>query len=209
MSIGYRTFGILIALAAMPHVAYAHILFVEVSSFDIALLNGLLHPAVVPAHLLLLVALGLLLGQQGPKENHIALAVFFIATMLGLLAAWLSIGGEIELSILICAAIVGLLIVINSAIQSLLLTCIVALAGFAIGMDSAYETLSGEEKLAALFGSGVGIHLLLLYPMALAYYFNTKIWQKIAVRVIGSWIAASSVLVLALSFSASTLLNRG
>lgn len=68
-------------------------------------------------------------------------------------------------------------------------------------MDSGQETLSDKEKLVSLFGSGVGIYLLLLYPIALADYFNKKAWQKIGIRIIGSWVAASSLLVLTLSLS--------
>ena len=46
-----------------------------------------------------------------------------------------------------------------------------------------------------------GIYLLLLYPIALADYFNKKAWQKIGIRIIGPWVAASSLLVLTLSLS--------
>jgi urease accessory protein len=163
--------------------------------------NGLLHPLFVPAHLLLLIALGLLIGQKGIYENRAAVAVFLVTTAIGLFGAWFSIGGEMEILLLSAAAIIGLLIASNLSIGNYLSAIIAALVGFFIGIDSAQETLSGKVKLVTLIGSGVGIYLLLLYSMGFADYFNKKLWQKIGVRVIGSWVAASSLLVLALSFS--------
>ena len=93
------------------------------------------------------------------------------------------------------------MIAIKPEINRLVTAILGALAGFSLGIDSAQETLSGQEKLVSLFGSGVAIYFLALYPMALADYFNKKAWQKIGVRILGSWVAASSLLVLALAFS--------
>ena len=164
--------------------------------------NGLLHPVLVPAHLLLLLAVGLFLGQQGPKRIKLALGVFSVATIVGLAMAWFSIGNAMETLILALSAVVGLLVV--ASVQTALFWSVVIalLAGFFLGIDSAQEELSGKEKLLSLFGSGVAIYFLVLYPIALADYFNKKAWQKIGIRIVGSWVAASSLLVLGLSLSA-------
>jgi len=106
-----------------------------------------------------------------------------------------------EIFFLSGAAIIGLLIASNLSIGYYLCAAIAALIGLFIGIDSAQETLSGTVKLVTLFGSGVGIYLSFLYSMGFADYFNKKPWQKIGVRVIGSWIAASSLLVITLSYS--------
>lgn len=185
------------ASLAVPSVAFAHSPIEGIDSFY----NGLLHPVFVPAHLLLLIALGLFIGQQGPKENQAAIAAFLVATAVGLTAAWFGLGGRMEAALLSAAALVGILIAANRALGPYACAFIAVLAGLFLGMDSDQETLSDKEKLVSLFGSGVGIYLLLLYPLALADYFNKKAWQKIGIRVIGSWVAASSLLVLALSLS--------
>lgn len=164
--------------------------------------NGLLHPVFIPAHLLLLVATGLFLGQQGLKKVEKVLGVFAFATFTGLIAAWFSIGTETEILVLVLSAVLGILIAISPQVSFLWCTAIVFWAGLFLGMDSAQEELSGKDKFLTLFGSGVAIYFLFLYPLALANYFNKKAWQKIAVRIIGSWISASSLLVLALSLSA-------
>jgi len=163
--------------------------------------NGLLHPVFVPAHLLLLIAVGLLLGQQEPKPIETVLGIFAFAILAGLTGAWFSISTEMEAFILVLATATGLLIAINPGIKLLWCIAIAVLAGFFLGIDSAQETLSGKEKLVSLFGSGVAIYFLLLYPMVLAEYFKKNTWQRTGIRIVGSWVAASSLLVLALSFS--------
>jgi len=163
--------------------------------------SGLLHPLFVPAHLLLLIALGLFIGQKGPEQNQVAIATLLGATLVGLTVAWFGVGSELEPALLGLAALVGLLTASNLAVGPHWCTFIAALAGLLLGTDSIQESLNGKERLVSLFGSGIGIYVLFLYPMALADHARKKHWQKIGVRVIGSWVAASSILVLALSLS--------
>jgi hydrogenase/urease accessory protein HupE len=163
--------------------------------------NGLLHPILIPAHLLLLVAIGLFIGQQGSEKVEATLASFALATIIGLTLSWFSIGIQAESLILILSTATGLLIAFNPQVKRPVAMIVGALTGFSLGIDSAQEMLSGQEKLASLFGSGIAIYFLALYPMALSSYFNKKTWQKIGVRIVGSWVAASSLLVLALAFS--------
>ncbi len=166
--------------------------------------NGLLHPVIVPAHLLLLMAIGLFFGQQGPKKIELVLGIFAFATIAGLIAAWFSNGAELEIIVLILSAAVGLFIAISPQVTPLWSAVIALLAGFFLGIDSAQEELSGKEKFLTLFGSGVAIYMLPLYPMVLADHFAKKAWQKIGIRIVGSWVAASSLLVLTLSLSAKS-----
>ncbi len=189
------------ALLAIPQLGLAHSPIEGIDSFY----SGLLHPVFVPAHLLLVIALGLYIGQRGVKDNQSAVLAFLVAVAIGLIAAWFSVGTNIEVLILSSAAFIGILIVASFAVNPYLCALIAALAGLLLGADSAQETLSGQDKFVTLFGSGLGLYLLLLYPMAAADVFHKKSWQRIGVRVFGSWIAASSLLVLALSYSASSM----
>jgi len=189
------------ALLAIPQLGLAHSPIEGIDSFY----SGLLHPIFVPAHLLLVIALGLFIGQKGVKDNHPAILAFLVAVAAGLTAAWFSVGTSIEVLVLSAAAFVGLLIVASFAWNRFLCASIAAFAGLLLGMDSAQDTLSGKEKFFSLLGSGLGLYLLLFYPMAAADIFNKRPWQKIGVRVIGSWFAASSLLVLALSYSSPSM----
>jgi urease accessory protein len=188
------------ALLAAPGLAIAHSPIKSLNGFY----NGLLHPVFVPAQLLLLIVVGLFFGQQGMKENLTAVGVFMAATATGLVAAWFSSGSDQQTILLSIAAIVGVLIAASPTAGRYLCTFIGAVAGFFLGLDSAQETLSGKLKFLSLFGSGVGIYLLMLYPMGIANFLQKKHWQKTAIRIVGSWLAASSLLVLALSFSSVT-----
>lgn len=177
--------------------AFAHSPIKNIGNFY----NGLLHPMFVPAHLLLLVALGLLIAQKGMNENRMAITTFFFTTIIGLVGGWFSIGGEIEIICLSFAAIIGLIITSNLSIGRSVLVVIAGLVGLFIGIDSVQETLSGIAKFLTFIGSAVGIYISLLYSVGFFDYFGKKPWQKIGMRVIGSWVAASSLLVLALSYS--------
>ena len=194
-----RSFAsILIVLAiccAAPTPALAHIPFAGLND----LYNGLLHPLVVPAHLLLLVAAGLFLGKQGSQAIAPSLLVFSLFTFGGLLATVFSIKGGGEISLLVLAAIIGLLICANLRIPIVLCLLFAALTGSLLGLDSAQDVLVGKAKFFSLFGSGLGICFLFLYPLAFADYFSNKNWQRIGVRIVGSWVAASAILVLALT----------
>ncbi len=189
------------ALLVIPQLSLAHSPIEGIDNFY----SGLLHPVFVPAHLLLLIALGLFIGHRGVKDNQAALLVFLIAVALGLIAAWFSFGVELEVLILTGAASLGILIATSLELNRYWCASIAALAGLSLGIDSSQDTLSGAEKSAALLGNGLGLYLLILYPTAAADRFNKKPWQKIGVRIIGSWIAASALLVLALSYSSGAM----
>jgi hydrogenase/urease accessory protein HupE len=182
-------------LMLVPGSAFAHTPIKGIGNFY----NGVLHPLVVPSHLLLLIAIGLFLGQQGMKEKQVAIMAFLAATLLGLVGAWFSPGAPLELVMLSCSAALGLLIALSPNLILLWCSVIAAICGLLLGVDSTQETLTGEARFVALFGSGVGIYFFSLYPMAFADFFNKVHWKRIIIRVIGSWLAASSFLVLALA----------
>lgn len=186
---------LLVALIILPEMACAHTPIKGINNFY----NGVLHPLVVPSHLLLLIATGLFFGQQGMKEKQIAIMVFLAATLLGLAGAWFSPGAPLELVMLGCSALMGLLIALSPNLILLWCSVIGAICGLLMGFDSTQETLSGEAKFVALFGSAVGIYFFSLYPMAFADYMRKVYWKQIIIRVVGSWLAASSLLVLALA----------
>lgn len=186
------------ASLAAPDLAFAHTPVQGIANFY----NGLMHPFIVPAHLLLGIATGLFIGQKGMKENQVAIAVFAAAALAGLITAWFAVVGELGLFILGGAAIIGLLVAANLPAAPYWCSLVTALVGLFLGMDSTQEALSGQDKFVSFLGTALGISMLLLYPMSLAdYLYQKKPWHKIGVRIVGSWVAASSLLVLTLSLS--------
>lgn len=170
--------------------------------------SGVLHPLVVPAHLLVLLALGLFIGQNGAQKYRIAFLTTLAMTFAGLALSTSSMNGltdssEVEPYLLAVCALVALLVCSKLSLGRSLMTGLAALAGLVIGLDSSQELVTGKERLYALIGTGIGITLLLLYAVGFASLSNKKYWQKIMVRVVGSWIAASALLILSLSFAST------
>lgn len=186
-----------LTLLIFPEAGFAHSPIQGIGNFY----NGLLHPVLVPSHLLLVIAVGLFFGQQGPKTIQPALGAFALATIAGLAGAWFSVGIDAEILLLSVSVVVGLIVAISPKIALLWSVLLALVAGFLLGIDSAQEELSGKDKLVTLFGTGIAIYLLVLYPMALADHLTKKEWQRIGIRIVGSWVAASSLLVIALSFA--------
>ena len=131
-----KRFALVCLLALLlPETSLAHSPIQGIGNFY----NGLLHPVLVPAHLLLLIALGLFLGQQGIKRVELALGVFAAATLAGLVLAWFSIGAGIEILVLALSAAIGLLVAISLHVPLIWCVVIALLAGLLLGIDSAQE----------------------------------------------------------------------
>jgi len=175
----------------IPEIVFAHAPLEGLGNFY----NGLLHPIFIPAHLLLLLALGLFIGQKGFDNHQSSLATFAIGAFSGLILAWFSFNVEIQIYLLVGALLLGIMVALELNLSSRWVSIFAFFVGLLLGMDSTQETLLGKDKVAALLGTGVGLYFLQLYPIALSDYFNKKTWQRIGIRVIGSWIAAISFLV--------------
>jgi len=188
-----------ILLLALPTSAWAHSPIEGLGDF----FNGILHPVFVPAHLLLVFALGLLIGQQGVQANLNAIWAYLLGVAMGAVVAGagLVLPGPmalLELAVLVTAMGIALLVVLAVRLPSAFLMLLGLSGGVLLGLDSVQAELQGTARHVALFGSAVALYLLLLYPMALAERFSLHPWLRVGVRIIGSWIAASALLVLAL-----------
>ncbi len=186
-----------VVLGMLPGSAWAHSAIEGIGTFY----NGVLHPVVVPAHLLLLIVLGLFLARQGPQTSLRALVAFLAANLAGLALAWFALSPQLEEAILAAAAITGVLVAANLTTGVIGCSILAAVAGGLVGMDSEPEGLMGQEKLTLMAGIAIGVSLLCLYATALALLLGKRNWQRVGIRVFGSWVTASSLMVLALSFA--------
>ena len=191
----------LFLLLVLPGVAMAHSPIEGMDSFY----SGVLHPALVPAHLLALLTAGLLIGQQGLKRMQPPLIAFLL-----MLIVMLALTGQLDIALeenvalgllLSMAVLCGLLVALQVPLSPLLLMTIALVTAFLVGMDSSQPQLQGRAKLAILTGTGVGAFLLILYAAAAAE-FASRAWQKIGIRILGSWATASAFIVLAFTFTA-------
>lgn len=164
-------------------------------------IQGLSHPLMVPAQLILTFSLGLLIGQQGWKHFRVVLPLFAIALAGALVmtryqtASWNS-----ESILLPLAAITGLLVIFRLQLSVLITLTVALAAAIVIGMDSAVPMIPGLQArkiYANLAGSGVSVFGILLLVSMIAWALRNVI-QGIVLRVLGAWATAGAVLVLAL-----------
>lgn len=141
----------------------------------------------LPTHLLAVGALGLAVGQG---RRAVLLAPF----ALGLVAGALVIAAAVRempaaTALLAVAALAGALVVLAWTPPLLL--------GAMLALNSPPHALTIPAAIAMQVGAGVAA----LATLALVAFIASRAvrpWQHVGVRVIGSWIAASAILVLAL-----------
>lgn len=179
------------AVAVFPEAAWAHAPVPGVGAFW----NGVLHPVLVPLHLLALLGTGMALGQNAPRASRVALPLFVVA-----LAAAVTLpgtGGLPAATLLAVALAAGLLTALGSGSVTLT-TAIAVAAAAAVGLDSApMEATAGQPGLTTL-GTLAGSLLVVVLAGGLAAAAAAP-WQRIAVRTAGSWIAAAALIALALA----------
>jgi urease accessory protein len=189
-----RAFLATLALMFCADAAVAHNVVPGVGGFA----GGLLHPLLVPTHVIAIAGLGLLAGQQVAAMRRWLLAMFAAGLLMGIFAIVLAFATEAaELVLLLCAAVAGLLTATARPTPVLLAAPLVAVAGAALELDSVPDEISMQATMLALVGTAMGA-LLALVVVAAISADRTRQWQRIGVRVLGSWIAASAILVLAL-----------
>jgi urease accessory protein len=191
------TLGFLICL---PAAACAHSTMQGLEGFS----GGALHPLTTPAHLLIIAALGLLGGQRSPVDLKAPFVIFvpcltvaLIFTMSGFVKA---VYQPVLIGLALCAAIP---VTLEKPLPPLAYCILSAAAGFAIGFDSAPEPNSIGVLIKTLLGTWV---MIIFLVFDIAYYTSLAMrwrWPRVGIRVLGSWIIAISLMVLALSLLSS------
>lgn len=183
------------AAAALPASAvWAHGEIKGVGAFY----SGVLHPFISPAHLIALVALGLLFGQRGVSASRHAMGALVAALALGL---WLSLRLQLpepDPLLLALGMLLGLGVVLARPWPTWTLVPLSALVGLAVGLGSAPDGMAPAQRSAALVGTLVGAALCTAC-LAGAVQPMQRPWARIGVRVLASWLSASALLVLTLA----------
>lgn len=164
-------------------------------------LAGLLHPFLVPAHVIALVAVGLMIAQQGPGDRAVLLIVFIAALAGGFVAVVLAVAANYALLYLLAAsAAAGLLATLGRPLPLALTVTPAAVTGAAFIFDSVPQDISMSASAAALAASacaaGFAVAALAVLVVRLRHPY-----LQVGMRIIASWAAASAILVLALHFA--------
>jgi urease accessory protein len=181
-------------LVVLPGRASAHTAISGVGDF----FGGVLHPLTTPAHLLVLLGLGLLAGQTSPLNLKTPLAVFIpvsaVALVLTTTGMIKTVYPPILIGIALCA---GVLVALEKPLPAIASGVLFSLAALALGLDSAVETGTPISIAKTLLGTWFG---LILVVADIAYYLSfltRKKWQQVGIRVAGSWLTAASLMILA------------
>jgi urease accessory protein len=181
------------ALLAQCHPASAHAPIEGVGGFY----GGLLHPLLTPTHGLGLLGLGLLIGQQPASNRLLPLLLFALGLGGGLLALAFAVGETQAGAVLLAGvALSGALVAASFRLPVWVLGPLAATMGAAIGLDSPPDVISIEEAIVILNGTGIGA-LIALGLVVEGAARMARDWQRIGVRVLGSWTAASALLAIA------------
>jgi len=100
--------------------------------------------------------------------------------------------------LLAASALTGLLVALDRPLPRWLSGLLAGTMGFALALDSPPEAISLREANLTLLGTAIGAAVVLI-GLLLVTSRLTKGWPRVGARVLGSWIAGSAVLVLALA----------
>jgi urease accessory protein len=193
----------LAALAAMGSLwsepAVAHKLLEGIGDFY----AGLLHPVVVPSEVLVVAAVGLLLGVSG-----LAACRYGIPALGAGLAAGLVVFGEMlpadldTTTLLLLVSLAAALSVATGLKLSPIASAALGLiGGLAIGLDARPEVETTSAMLVACGATIVG-GAIATSIVSVSVLGRKKFWQTVAARIAGSWITAITILYFAWQMAA-------
>ncbi|MGV3632930.1 MAG: HupE/UreJ family protein [Pseudorhodoplanes sp.] len=185
---------LLLATAAAP----AHTVIPGIGGFP----GGLLHPLLVPAHVLTLIALGLLSGSCATRTQIRLLGVFAAAAIgaFALIAMAYS-ATQADSLVLGLGAATGLLLAANVTLPAPAAAAVTAAVSGAVIFDSVPPVLTVAETASSLAGTALSALVLVAATALISHALPQRI-RPIAIRIAGSWIAASAIMVLALRLAA-------
>ena len=163
---------------------------------------GMLHPLTSPEHVLPMLVLGALAGQNGLKRCEFVLWAFPAAMAAGACTA-LSVPDlrGILLFNIASAVLLGSLLAAAFTLPSWLILILAAVFGLTHGYANGAVIMGQIRPGVFIAGLVFASFILMAYTVA-AISFLLRLrptWIAIAVRVAGSWVAAIGLLVLSLS----------
>jgi urease accessory protein len=184
------TAAILLSIALCPTRAEAHLNSTGLGP----IYDGAVHLLLSPEDLVPAFALALLAGLRGARHGRVALFVLPAAWFVGGLAGTVVGHGNGTAVAVASFLLLGVLVATDARLSLALLTAIT----MSLGLVHGFVNGAGMGQLAvgaqALLGLGVVLFVLTALVVAFVVQLRQP-WSRIAVRVLGSWIAASGLLM--------------
>jgi hydrogenase/urease accessory protein HupE len=186
--------GIAAALVILlwPSISQAHLVNTGLGPFY----DGISHLAMSPDDLLTALALALLAGLSGARAGR---NVLFLLPPVWLLGGLFGLRMEQEVSLplfsILSFLVTGALVALDRRPPLLLISILTCSFGFLHGYLNGTAMSQAGGGFLALFGISVAVFVLVALISALVVSLR-KQWERITVRVAGSWIAAIGLLML-------------
>jgi urease accessory protein len=192
----HRAITIFAAVAGIliPSSASAHLVDARFGDFY----AGLVHPLTALEHVFPFLAVGLLAGQQGARSARAILGCFALALIAGAVLGRFEPGATFILYVNGASFVVlGGLVALARRLPVWVLFALSALFGLTHGY--ANGTAMTSDMLALNFVAGMAGAGVIVVSLGAGVVLSLRAsWTKIAVRVVGSWIAAIGLMTIAL-----------
>ena len=170
-----------------------------------AFFAGLAHPMTALEHVLPLIALGLLAGQRGLRAGEGLVVAFPLAFACGaLIAPLITSLPDLTAINATTALLIGALVALALVLPKIVLYAVVVVTGAVHGLANGAAVTSALPSFIA--GATLSATLLFVYAFGVTDRVlarNTP-WMPVAVRAIGSWIAAFGILTVALALTSGS-----
>ena len=200
MAVKQRRAALAGALALLPLGALAHGAIPGATPFYV----GLLHPLLAPAHVLMLLALGLYLGRVDEPRKAVAIWALALGLVLGGLLTLPLSDPDTDRGLLPLALTCAVLVAAGRTGPAGLVATVCALAGLLVGLGSGDPGFGPWQRFLTIGGSVVGA---LLITGQLAFWGELLGRQPrlahgtaIGQRILGGWLVAISLLMLVLGW---------
>ncbi len=196
---GLLWFGLL-----LPQWADAHLVSTRFGEFY----AGILHPVTTLEHMVPWLAIGLLGGLQSLKLGRLALILFPLTVLIGVWfgADW---GGEIgwvKTLNLLSFLIFGVLVLMAKPLNEVLFIGLITLFGITHGIGNSASDLVGNQFMLYVAGVVTAAYLMMTLLVAASHQLiQQQLWGAVAVRALGSWIAAVGLIYAGFTYFAAAV----
>lgn len=184
-----------------PSAAYAHAPIEGLGTFY----GYFLHPLLVPETALLVIASALLSGQQGREAARAGLGGVFLGLASGfvVIGVWPGTSNDPRF-VLMAAALAGTLLSLNRSSLPIAIPVLLGLAcGAVVTLDPELAFLEGRDAWLARAGLAAGLLIFTAVVSGLSAEGRNPA-LLIGRRIVGAWVVAAAILVLALSLKSGT-----
>ena len=158
--------------------------------------DGIAHLVMSPADVALAVALTLLAGMRGARAGRTILAVLPVSWLAGGLAGLgLPVASSPAGATGACFFLVGVLVAADRNLSPVSVAALAAVVGAVQGLFSVSSLSTAPSGGLELLG-GLAALLVIVTLVAGAVVSLKVFWARVALRVLGSWIAATGLLML-------------